>query len=72
MSKKRISFEAKLKKNRVHNKGWFVSKINTETEKLLSKIFQSSFKPVFPGEVDNVGEWKEGDNLKITVENLDR
>lgn len=72
MTKDEIDFEAEVSDNEVHHHGAFFSKIQNGKDGLLSRLTGKIDILEFPASPDEVGDWQEGDQLKITVENLDR
>ena len=72
MSKNKLQYDAKLTDNGVHGRGAIITKIRNGAESLADRILGPRYKPTFPAEPVEAGEWEQGDELKITVENLSR
>lgn len=73
--KNEINIDGELVENNVHEHGTIVVKPTKEPEGFLGKLFEflGFFdQHIFSAEVEEVADWKENDEIQITVENLSK
>ena len=70
--KKQLEYDGKILQNNSHSDGSVLVGIEKEVKSWLGRFLGRKKAFSFPVKVDEAGEWHEGDEIKISVENLDR